>query len=136
MPYIILHLFKTATTPQSFPTLWIEVLIILTFKKDDRFSTDNCREIIISSCVGKLYIKIVTKRISDYIVAPGQWSQKHCGFEKDRRTKDMLYVLNSIYESYVVNKNQDAWIAFVNFSILLYDKQKTFILQTAEVLDY
>ena len=36
--------------------------------------------------------------------------------KKDPRPEDMLFVLNSIYESYLVNKNQIIYLAFVDFS--------------------
>ena len=50
------------------------------------------------------------------MVASGLWSQNQCGFKKDHRTEDMLFVLNSTYELYVVNKNQIICLAFVDFS--------------------
>ena len=103
----ILYLFNTVTTLQSLLTLWNEGLIIPIFNKGDRFNTDKCRGIVISSCVGKLCRKILTKPIDDYMVASSLWSQNLCGFEKDHRTMDMLFILNSIYESYVANKNQN-----------------------------
>ena len=119
----ILHLFNTVITLQSFPTLWNEGLIMPTFKKGDRSNTDDYRGIVIYSCVGKLYLKILTKRIDDYMVTSGLWSQNQCGFKKDHRTEDMLFVLNSIYESYVVNKNQIIYLSFVDiFKIFWYDK--------------
>ena len=119
MGYLCLKTYSplvTVTTLQSFPTLWNEGLIMPIFKKGDRSNTDNYRGIVISSCVGKLYLKVLTKRIDDYMVASGIWSQDQCGFKKDHRTEDMLLVLNSIYESYVVNKNQTIYLAFVDFS--------------------
>ena len=112
----ILHLFYTVNIIQSFPTLWNEGLIIPIFRKGDPSNTDDYRGIVISSCVGKLYLKILTKSIGDNMVASGLWSQNQCSFKKDHRTEDMLFVLNSIYESNVVNKNQIIYPAFVNFS--------------------
>ena len=112
----ILHLFNTVTTLQSFPTLWNQGLIIPIFKKGDRSKTDDYRGIVISSCVDKLYLKIPTKRIDIYVGAFGLWSQNQCGFKKDHTPEDMLFILNSIYESYVVDKNQIIYLAFVDFS--------------------
>ena len=112
----ILHLFNTVTTLQSFPTLWNEGRIIPIFKKGDWSNTDNYRGIVISSCVAKWYLKILTKRFDDYMVTSCLWSQNQCGLKKDHWTEDILFVLNSIYESYVVNKNKIIYLAFVDFS--------------------
>ena len=108
----ILHLFNTVTILQTFPTLWNKGLIIPIFKKGDGFNSDNYHGMVISRFAGKLYLKILTKRTDDY---SGLWSQNQCGFKKDHRVEAILYVLNSIYESYMVNRNKNKWLAFVDF---------------------
>ena len=78
---------------------------------------DNYRGIIISSCVGKIYLKIFTKRIEDYMKNSGQWKINQCGFKKDHRTEDNLFVVNTIFNSYVNEKaGGKVYIAFVDFS--------------------
>ena len=101
---------------QSFPTLCNERPIRPILKKSYRPNIDNYCGIVISSCVGKLYLKILTKHINGYMVASGLRSQNQCVFEQDHKRRDMLCVLNSIYESYVGNENQNNYIAFVDFS--------------------
>ena len=44
------------------------------------------------------------------------WTIKQCGFKADHRTEDNLFILNTLFNFYVVNKNQNVYIAFVDFS--------------------
>ena len=50
------------------------------------------------------------------MASSGLWKFNQCGFKKDHRTEDNLFVLNTIYESHVVNKNEKVHIAFVDFT--------------------
>ena len=46
----------------------------------------------------------------------GRWSKFQCGFKKDHRTEDSLFVLNTIYNKYVKGLKKDVYIAFIDFS--------------------
>ena len=46
----------------------------------------------------------------------GKWSIFQCGFKKDHRTEDNLFVLNTIYNKYVKCMNKDIYVAFIDFS--------------------
>ena len=39
-----------------------------------------------------------------------------CGFKKDHRTEDNLYILNSVYESHVSRGKGNIYLAFVDFT--------------------
>ena len=43
-------------------------------------------------------------------------NKKKCGFKADHRTDNILFILNTLFNSYVVNKNHNVYIAFVDFS--------------------
>ena len=94
-----------------------EKVIIPILKKGGWSNADTNRRIVISSCVGKLYLKILTKCIDHYMVASGLWSQNQCGCKKDHRTED------PIYESCVVNIHQNISLAFDDFSEYMIWKQ-------------
>ena len=70
----LLHLFNTVIRLGDFPIDWSDGLIIPIHKKDNRLSVDNYRGIIISSCLGKVFVKILTRRIDNYMRSSGQWS--------------------------------------------------------------
>ena len=110
------HMFNIIFRSGHFPTTWADGIIIPLHKKDDRMNTNNYRGIVISSCVSKVLLRILTKRIDAYMTQSGKWSLHQCGFKKDHRTEDNLFVLNTIHNKYVKDMNKDVYIAFVDFS--------------------
>ena len=76
----------------------------------------NYRGIIITSCISKLFLKIVNKRVDEYMSLSGKYTIHQCGFKKDHRTEDNLFVLNTIYDKYVTELKKDVYIAFIDFS--------------------
>ena len=112
----LLHLYNTINSFGDFPSTWNEGLVIPIHKKNDKFDVDNYGGIIISSIIGKVFTKILTNRITKYMEKHKLWSIKQCGFKADHRAEDNLFILNTRFNSYVVNKNQNVYIAFVDFS--------------------
>ena len=112
----LLHVFNIVTSVQTFPGTWNVGLITPLHKKGDKLNADNYRGIIISSCVGKIYLKIMTSRIEKYMSTNNLWCIHQCGFKKDHRTEDNLFVLNTIYESHVARGQGNIYLAFVDFS--------------------
>ena len=112
----LLHLYNTINSFGDFPSTWSEGLVIPIHKNNDKFDNDNYRGIIISSIIGKVFTKILTNRITKYTEKHKLWTIKQCGFKADHRTEDNLFILNTLFNSYIVNKNQNVYIAFVDFS--------------------
>ena len=112
----LLHLFNTVIRLGVFPIDWSDGLIIPIHKKDDRLSVDNYRGIIISSYLGKVFVKILTRRIDNYMRSSGQWSMNQCGFKPDHRTEDNLFILKTIHETYCMKNGKKIYVAFVDFS--------------------
>ena len=110
------RLFNAVFQQGDFPSLWADGLIIPLHKKDDKMKADNYRGIIISSCISKVLLKILTKRIDTYMSQSGKWSLNQCGFKQDHRTEDNLFVLNTIYNKYVKGMKKDLYVAFIDFS--------------------
>ena len=112
----LIHLYNTVIDNGTFPEIWSDGLIVPMHKKEDRLDTNNYRGIIISSCLGKLFLRILTKRINDFMDREGKWSNKQCGFKKDHRTEDNLFILNNLVEKYVKSQKKKVYVAFVDFS--------------------
>ena len=116
MDKCLLHLYNTVLKLGHFPDMWGESLIIPLHKNGDKFDVTNYRGIMISSCVGKIFLRILTDRIDRHMREMGKWCINQCGFKKDHRTEDNLFILQTVYNSYVENQNQNIYIAFVDFS--------------------
>ena len=68
------HMFNNIFKSGQFPKSWADGLIIPLHKKGDKTDVNNYRGIIISSCVSKILLRIITKRIDKYMVQAGKWS--------------------------------------------------------------
>ena len=110
------HLYNTVLRCGTFPDLWGESLIIPLHKKGDKMNVNNYRGIMISSSVGKIFLKILTKRIDNFMKTNEKWCLNQCGFKEDHRTEDNLFILQTIYNSHVENNKGKIFIAFVDFS--------------------
>ena len=60
--------------------------------KGNKLDIDNYRDIIISSCVGKIFLKIITTRIESHMYKLDLWKVNQCGFKKDHRTEDNIFI--------------------------------------------
>ena len=109
-------LYNTVFHQCVFPTACGDGIVVPLHKKDDRMDTNNYRGIIISSCVGKLFLRIINKRIEKFMSENDKWSKNQCGFKKDHRTEDNLFLLKTIHEKYVKKQNTKVYVAFVDFS--------------------
>ena len=112
----ILHLFNNVMHVQTFPESWNEGLIEPIHKKGDKLNVDNYRGIIISSCIGKIFLKVIASRIDSYMNTLNLWCINQCGFKKDHRTEDNLFILNTIHENYVARGKGNIYLAFIDFS--------------------
>ena len=100
----------------AFPSQWGDGIVVPLHKKEDRMDTNNYRGIIISSCVGKLFLRIINKRVDKFMSEHDKWSKNQCGFKKDHRTEDNLFLLKTIHEKYVKKQHTKVYVAFVDFS--------------------
>ena len=112
----LLHLFNTVIRLGDFPMDWSDGLIVPIHKKDDRLWVNNYRGIIISSCLGKVFVKILTRRIDNYMRSSGHWSMNQCGFKPDHRTEDNLFILKTIHETSCMKNGKKIYAAFVDLS--------------------
>ena len=112
----LITLYNKIISMGTFPKIWSDGIIVPLHKKDDKLDTNNYRGIVISSCLGKLLLRILTKRIDEYMTESGLWSINQCGFKKDHRTEDNLFLIRSLFEKYVKNGKKKVYIAFVDFS--------------------
>jgi len=68
------------------------------YKKSDRSNCNNYRGISLLSHAGKVLLKIVANRLSDYCEAHGILPDEQCGFRPERSTVDMLFVVRRLQE--------------------------------------
>ena len=79
--------------------------------KGDPLECRNSRGISLLSVPGKVYGKILIKRVIEN--SEGQVGEEQCGFRKGRGCADQVFVLRQVCEK-MKEKGKQVWIAFMD----------------------
>ena len=80
------------------PQQWKDATIKVLYKKSDRSNCTNYRGISLLSHAGKVLLKIVANRLSDYCEAHGILPDEQYGFRPEQSTVGMLFVVRRLQE--------------------------------------
>ena len=87
-------IWREGKTPQQRKDAVITVL----HKKGDKTECGNYRGISLVSDAGKVLLKVVARKLSAYCEAKGLLPEEQCGFQPDRSTTDMMFVVRRLQE--------------------------------------
>ena len=90
------RLFNVAWESGTVPVAWQTGVVVPIFKKGDRRVCSNYREITLLSLPGKVYSRVLERRLWP-IVEP-QIQEEQCGFHPGRGTVDQLFTLARLLE--------------------------------------
>ena len=113
------RLFNKILQCGNFPNSWGKSMLIPIFKSGDVHDVNNYRGIAISSCVSKVFIKILHERLNCFCTENNILSDNQCGFRDKYRTDDNIFSLNTLVQSYVHHKKDHCLLLlsiFLNFS--------------------
>ena len=109
-------IFNQTLEKGIFPQSWKLSVITPIHKAGNIHDPSNYRGIAISSCVGKLFCKILNARLVDYLNKKQGISVNQCGFKQGHRTEDNLYILDSVVKNRSENGKQKTYVAFIDFA--------------------
>lgn len=98
------------------PKEWNLSLITSLYKNGDPNNTNNYRGLSVKSCLGKLFTGLLQKRLDNYLESNNLLSQYQCGFRKNHKTTDNIFVLKTLINKYLHTKKQNLYVCFVDFS--------------------
>lgn len=110
----LLKLFRRLVILKGTPTEWNQGIIIPIFKKGDKKDLNNYRGITLTSCVSKIFNRIVCKEISNFLEDQNILSEVQGGFRKDHRCEDHIFTLKSIITTRQAD-NKPTFLAFLDF---------------------
>jgi hypothetical protein len=110
----LLCLFKRLSILECIPNEWNEGIIIPIFKKGDCKDLDNYRGITLTSCVSKVYNRIIAQSVSKFVEDNNILTEVQGSFRKDRRCEDHIFTLNSIMAIRQAEGKQ-TFMAFLDF---------------------
>ena len=77
---------------------WKDVIIMALHKKKYRTECDNYRGISLVAHAGKILLKIIARRLSEYCERLGVLPEEQSGFRSNRSTTDVMFVIRRLQE--------------------------------------
>ena len=112
----LLILFNNCLDDGCYPQIW-NYSNIHPIPKPNKLHSDpaNYRPIAVSSCLGKIFEKLLAKRLQHYCINQNIFDNNQCGFQINRCTDDILSTfLNDVYTS--LDNKSDTDCIFTDFS--------------------
>ena len=91
---IVVAVWRRGRVPQQ----WKDATINVLHKKKDRTECGNYRGISLVAHAGKVLLKVIAGRLSDYCEREGILPEEQCGFRPHRSTVDMMFVVRRLQE--------------------------------------
>ena len=111
---LIITLYNNIINTGQYPKSWCEGYITPIFKSGDPLDPSNYRGITVSSCLGKLFTKIINTRLLQHLVDERIISNCQIGFIPGNRTADHILILKTLIDSYKKTKKR-LFLCFVDF---------------------
>ena len=112
----LLSLFNNCLQNGTFPNIW-NYANIRPIPKPGKIHSDpkNYRPIAVSSCLGRIFEKILAKRLQQFCVEHKIFKNNQCGFQINRNTEDILSIfINDAYSA--IDQKTDTDCIFTDFS--------------------
>ncbi len=113
MSDILMKLFNHILQTELFPKEWAKGYISPIFKKGDLLDPSNYRGITVSSCLGKLFTRVINNRLNEFLIKNGVISVNQIGFSPGKRTCDHIFVLKVLLDQAKYKKNH-LYMCFVD----------------------
>ena len=98
------------------PELWNLSLITTLYKSGDPGNCSNYRGLCVTSCLGKLFNRLLQTRLTNYLESEGMFSHFQAGFRKGYRTTDNIFILKTLMNKYLFKEKKQLFLCFVDFS--------------------
>ena len=109
----LVKLFNIIFENGVFPTAWNTSLLVMLHKKGDKHDPMNYRGLSITSNLGKLFNKIIHRRLYDFMEENSLISINQIGFKQKSRTVDHIFTLKSIIDTFKL-KRKKVFAAFID----------------------
>ncbi|XP_072023451.1 uncharacterized protein [Amphiura filiformis] len=110
----LFELFKKIIDTNIIPKEWNVGVIIPIFKKGDHKDLNNYRGITLTSCISKVFNRIIANAISYFLEKDNILSEVQGGFRKDYRCEDHIFTVQSIAASRLA-EGKATYMAFLDF---------------------
>ena len=91
---IVVRIWRGGEVPQQ----WKDVILMVLHKNKDRTECGNYGSISLVAHAGKILLKIIARRLSEFCERVGILPEEQSGFRPNRSTTDMMFVIRRLQE--------------------------------------
>jgi len=115
LTHSLFRLFSKILERNVTPKEWNIGIIVPIHKKGDHKDLNNYRGITLTSCISKIFNRIIANEIAEFLEKNNTLTEVQGGFRKDRRCEDHIFTLKSIAASRL-SEGRETYMAFLDFS--------------------
>ena len=113
---LITRLFNSILYSGIYPDEWCKAIIVPIHKGGDVNNTTNYRGISLLPNLGKLFCKLINKRLIKWADDNNHMCEQQAGFTKGKSTIDQIFILQSVIGKYLKKKKGRCYTIFVDFA--------------------
>jgi endonuclease/exonuclease/phosphatase family metal-dependent hydrolase len=110
----MLELFNKIWLEENFPDDWSESTTLMIHKKGDSMSPMNYRPITLLNCVMKIFMQLLTTRLTNWAVKNNILPEEQAGFRRKRGCDDQIFNLTTALQIGTCNKGK-VYALFIDF---------------------
>ena len=114
-PYLR-HLYNNILASGKFPKQWCKAVLVPIHKKGSMSDPNNYRGIALLSVLGKVFTKVINKRLVNWAESANLQKEEQAGFRKGYSTVDNMFTLQSLVQKYCSRAGGRFYVLFVDFS--------------------
>ena len=111
---LITKIFNTVLLTGTYPKIWNKGYVSAIHKSKNKEDPNNYRCLTINSSFGKLFNQILNNRLNDFLVKNEIIHPCQIGFQKNKRTADHIYTLNTVIKKYTKLYKKKIYACFVD----------------------
>ena len=109
-----LRLFNAILSSGTYPTQWKLDILSPIHKSGEKSDPNNFRGVAVSSCLGKLFNKLLHKRLENFCESKGFISEEQGSSKTGSRTSDHLLIIRFLIDKYARKKGGKLFTCFVD----------------------
>ena len=110
----MLKLFNSILSSTLYPSDWKLDILSPLHKSGEKSDPNNFRGLAVSSCLGKLFNKILQSRLDKYCKKHNYISAEQGSGKAGSRTSDHLFILRCLFDKYVKHQGKHLFTCFVD----------------------
>ena len=115
-PELILKLFNSILNSGNVLPEWIISYIVPIHKGGTKSDPSNYRGISLLSCLGKIFLPILNKRLTKFSIDEGLLSETQLGFKKGNRCSDAQLIIHNLIDKYCHKYGKKIYSCFIDLS--------------------